>query len=139
MAASRGDCDGRAGALAGYESHARTPRSAARSGSERRGQAVGPSRVAIRNASPPLFAMAALAFLQIDALVPLPGASDVKEGFTRVPLTLCPAFSAQARALSRQLHALRVCVTTGQCIYRALPRCTALHGAPGAQQRLRSG
>ena len=38
-----------------------------------------------------------LAFLQIDALVPLPGASDVKEGFTRVPLTLCPPFSAQAR------------------------------------------
>ena len=47
--------------------------------------------------------MAALAFLQIDALVPLPGASDVKEGFTRVPLTLCPAFSAQARALSGSL------------------------------------
>jgi hypothetical protein len=42
--------------------------------------------------------MATLAFLQIDALVPLPGASDVKEGFTRVPLMLCPAFSAQARA-----------------------------------------
>jgi hypothetical protein len=41
-----------------------------------------------------------LAFLQIDALVPLPGATDVKEGFTRVPLTLCPPFSAQARCPS---------------------------------------
>ena len=50
--------------------------------------------------------MATLNFLQIDALVPLPGATDVKEGFTRVPLTLCPPFSAQARA-SRAARARR--------------------------------
>jgi hypothetical protein len=38
-----------------------------------------------------------LNFLQVDALVPLAGAADLKEGFTRVPLTLCPPFSGQAR------------------------------------------
>jgi hypothetical protein len=42
---------------------------------------------------------AQLNFLQIDALVPLAGAADLKEGFTRVPLTLCPPFSGAVRCL----------------------------------------
>lgn len=40
---------------------------------------------------------AQLNFLQLDALCPLPGATDVTDGFTRVPLTLCPAFSGAVR------------------------------------------
>lgn len=36
-------------------------------------------------------------FLQLDALVNLPGKSDQAEGFERVPLTLTPPFDAKAR------------------------------------------
>jgi len=60
-----------------------------------------------------------LAFLQLDALVPLENKTDLKDGFSRVPLTLSPPFSGQVAAYSCVAPANALALSVGASSFAA--------------------